>query len=215
MTSTWLLLQLADGAFPAGGFAHSGGLEAAWQYGAIDHFARYVDQSLWRTGFGALPFARAGALTSVALGDIDAACDAFLTNHVSNRASRAQGRAFFSTACHVFRAPLAALAERANVTHMHCAPLFGAVGSALGLSCADVQILLLHSSLRGTLSAAVRLGIVGPLEAQRMQGERATLLDQVLRECGSLEMDEAAQTAPMSELFAALHDRLYTRLFQS
>src|SRR5450432_522762 len=31
----WLLWQLADSAFPTGGFAHSGGLEAAWQHGEI------------------------------------------------------------------------------------------------------------------------------------------------------------------------------------
>ena len=36
MTSPFLLLQLADSAFPTGGFAHSGGLEAAYQLGEID-----------------------------------------------------------------------------------------------------------------------------------------------------------------------------------
>jgi urease accessory protein len=35
----WLLWQLADSAFPTGGFAHSGGLEAAWQHGEIRNSA--------------------------------------------------------------------------------------------------------------------------------------------------------------------------------
>ena len=32
----WLVLQLADAAFPTGGYVHSGGLEAAAQAGAVD-----------------------------------------------------------------------------------------------------------------------------------------------------------------------------------
>ena len=31
----WLIWQVADSTFPAGGFAHSGGLEAAWQAGLL------------------------------------------------------------------------------------------------------------------------------------------------------------------------------------
>ncbi|MDB5296990.1 MAG: putative urease accessory protein UreF, partial [Phycisphaerales bacterium] len=31
----WLLWQLVDSAFPTGGFAHSGGVEAAWQHGRL------------------------------------------------------------------------------------------------------------------------------------------------------------------------------------
>ena len=35
MSDDWLLWQLADSAFPVGSFAHSGGLEAAWQHGRV------------------------------------------------------------------------------------------------------------------------------------------------------------------------------------
>ena len=30
MVDSWLVWQIADSGFPTGGFAHSGGLEAAW-----------------------------------------------------------------------------------------------------------------------------------------------------------------------------------------
>src|SRR5262249_48193 len=95
---SWLLLHLAASASPAGGVAQSGGVEAAWQHGGVTDFADYVDQSVWQAGYGALPFVGAAAREPEGLPALDAACDAFLTNHVANRASRAQGRALYGTA---------------------------------------------------------------------------------------------------------------------
>jgi urease accessory protein len=59
----------------------------------------------------------------------------------------------------------------------------------------------------------VRLGASGPLEAQRLHRDVAPLLDDVLASCVAL--DDAAQTAPILELYGSLHDRLDGRLFQS
>jgi len=55
----WLLWQLADSAFPTGGFAHSSGLEAAWHHGELRNsaeLASFVDASLRQFGRSALPF---------------------------------------------------------------------------------------------------------------------------------------------------------------
>ena len=51
MTTPWLLWQLADSAFPAGGFAHSFGLEAAWQQGEVRATHRLTPRPVrdWRT----------------------------------------------------------------------------------------------------------------------------------------------------------------------
>src|SRR6267142_5017999 len=55
---SWLLLQLADSAFPTGGFAHFAGLEAAMHAGTVelDGFAR---EALWQAGHGSLPLVTA------------------------------------------------------------------------------------------------------------------------------------------------------------
>jgi urease accessory protein UreF len=56
---------------------------------------------------------------------------------------------------------------------------------------------------------------VGPYEAQRLQQRHAATLDAAVDQCGSLSWCEAANTAPLVDVFAGTHDRLYTRLFQS
>jgi len=100
----WRLLQIADSAFPTGGFAHSFGLEAAMQAREVPDLRRFLRDAIWQAGFGALPLLRAGFEDPAALPLLDARADAFLAgNQVASRASRTQGRAFFSPAGGFFR----------------------------------------------------------------------------------------------------------------
>jgi urease accessory protein len=216
----WRTLQIADSAFPAGGFAHSGGLEAANAGGAVT--AATLDSCirahLWNVGHGSLPFVSAAHGRPAAVWDLDALADAHLTNHVANRGSRTQGRAFVATSVRVFdAAALGAIADRARSREVaaHLAPVFGAVLAALDVERDDALALYLLLALRGVTSAAVRLGLIGSHEAQRVQSRHATTLDAVLAECESLTADEVASTSPVFDVFAATHDRLYARLFQS
>ncbi len=214
----WTLLQLADSAFPTGGFAHSAGLEAASQSGEVqgsEGVGRFARDAVWQAGWGALPLVRGAFREPSALPLLDARADAFLANHVANRASRTQGRAFLSTAARVFPGQLAQLRERAAGLKRHLAPIWGAALGALAIPLADAQRLYLWTTARNVLSAAVRLGLLGTHESQALLASLGPLLDRVHGECGELGVDALAQPAPLADLLQGTHDQLYSRLFQS
>jgi len=216
----WLLWQLSDSAFPAGAFAHSFGLEAAYQQGEVDAVSlpAFVRDAIEQAGHGNLPFVLAAFDDPHSIGLIDERCEAFLRNPVTNRASRVQGRAWLGTVARSFprddmRDIVSFVKLRANCRHF--SPIFGATLNALHVDRDNAARLFLFGAARGTLSAAVRLGITGTNDAQRMLSERGEDLNRTIERCSDLTMDDAAQTSPLIDLWQASHDRLYSRLFQS
>jgi urease accessory protein len=204
----WLIWQLADSAFPSGGFAHSAGLEAAWQQDEIDGVEHFVRQVITQSGHGALPLVGAAHERTADLADLDARCDAFLSNSVANRASRIQGRAFLLATRRAFP-------SLPEFSAMHYAPLFGAVCGVIGVNRRTAQALFLQIACRGVLAAAVRLGVIGSNAAQRLQADLAPHLQDTLDRCEHLSPARLSQTAPLIDLWQSMHDRIYSRLFQS
>jgi urease accessory protein len=253
-----LLWQLADSAFPTGSFAHSAGLEAAWQHSEVRNRAEllsFLEASLHQLGRGALPFVTAAYGEPERLDEFDEWCDAFTTNHVANRASRLQGRAFFAALERIFVAsggphapsrvavgaspaagasgqnigqasslsPNAGTSFRSQnwagwkpaLRFAHFAPVFGAVASKLGIGHETATRLFFFNHLRSSLAAAVRLNIVGPMDAQTIQLQLAPRAEEIRAQSDALTLDDVAQTSPPLDLWQGTQDRLYSRLFQS
>ncbi len=208
----WLLWQLADSSLPTGGFAHSSGLEAAWQHGEIRNGAelgRYIEASLDQSGHGSLPMMLAAFDEADRLGEVDHLCESFTTNHVANRASRLQGRALLSSAQRIFALSME------EMPFGHWAPAFGAVAFALEIEREPAARLFCFMHLRGLIAAAVRLGIIGPLEAQSIQHHLGPVAEEIVGGCLAISIEDISQTAPLLELWQGTQDRLYSRLFQS
>jgi urease accessory protein len=216
-----LLWQLADSAFPSGGFTHSNGLEACFHYGAartVDDVWQLAVSAVGQAGYGALPFVFACHHDPHELPALDARADLFLNQPVSNRASRAQGRGLLHTAMRVFpEAPLGPLGEMAARDGFcgHHAPMFGAVMAALDVDAGAAGRLFLYQAARSVTSAAVRLGIAGLFDAQRLQSDLSSEIDRVADACRCIAASDAAQAAPLVDLYQSTQDRLYSRLFQS
>jgi urease accessory protein len=219
VTGIWTVWQLADSAFPTGGFAHSGGLEAAWQHGEIqgrDDLHQYARTSVTQLGRTTLPLVTAAAADPGRLGELDRLCEAFTPNHVANRASRLQGQALLASADRIFTHPeLRKLRDSPSVPHGHFPPVFGVVMTLLGLDQQTVAQLFLFQHLRALLTAAVRLGIVGPMEGQALQLRLGPHAAGVLQRSFGIAVEDIAQTAPLMDLWQGSQDRLYSRLFQS
>lgn len=214
----WIVLQLADSAFPTGGFAHSAGLEAMVQSGELASVERFCDELIDQLAHGSLPIVAAAHDEPARLDELDAFTRTTLWSHVAARASRAQGRALLDVAARSFRHDVLA-AARARLAsggiEGHLAPVFGFVTRALDVGRDDALATFLHLGLRGTLSAAVRLGCIGPAEGQAIHHRMHPHLDAALAIARTLQLADVAQTAPLAELVQATHDHLYSRLFQS
>jgi urease accessory protein len=230
-----LVWQLVDSAFPTGAFAHSLGLESAWQHGEVatrEDLRRFTEATILQAATGAIPLVNAAYRNPERLAEWDALNDAFLTNAVANRASRVQGRTLVASAVRIWpSAELDGLHARLASTPnsqlptpnqlptpklcAHVAPLTGVVFAALGIGLETAQHIVLYTSARGVLSAAVRLGITGSYDAQRLQAESAAWMASVQARYRDADARDLAQTAPLVDLFQGAHDRLYSRLFQS
>ena len=101
----WLMWQLVDSALPIGALAHSNGLEAAVQHGLVTDgksLEEFVRASVRQCTRGILTFVGQTRSNPADFEIADRRCDLFLNNHVTNRASRAQGRAFLMAATRIF-----------------------------------------------------------------------------------------------------------------
>jgi urease accessory protein len=85
----------------------------------------------------------------------------------------------------------------------------------LGLTRERAVRVYLFMAMRGVVSAAVRLGTVGPMQAQEIQAGMAGELEALAAEALAWGVDDAVQVAPLLELWQGGQDRLYSRLFQS
>jgi urease accessory protein len=217
------LLLLADGRFPSGGHAHSGGVEAACATGGIvdvPTLATFVRGRLHTAGLVDASFAAAAASGVHAWPDLDRAVDARIVSPRLRLASRALGRQALRAGERVWPHPsLLALRDASPSEGAHQCIVLGAVAAAAELASHDAALCVLHNLASSSATAAVRLLGLDPYEVHAMLasftdviGELADAADARCR--GPLPALPAT-SSPLVDILAEDHATWEVRLFAS
>lgn len=218
-------LMLADARLPAGGHAHSGGVEAAVAVGTVSALptleaflrGRLVTAGVVAAGLAAA--ACAGARARPAPWQLlDAEADARTPSPVQREASRRQGRALLRCALASWPAPwLDDLARLCEAPHHPV--VVGAAAAAGGCDPLSAALVAAYLSVSGPAGAAVRLLSLDPIAVSGMLAGMADQLEAAAGQgaaAGTGSLDELPSLAgPALDLLAEAHARAEVRLFAS
>lgn len=219
------LLVLADGRFPAGGHAHSGGAEEAVKAGRITGAASLEDfcrGRLHTAGLVAASLAAAAAL-GVPPAELDAAADARTPSPALRGAARRLGRQLMRAARATWpSAELDALAA-AFPKGAHQPVVLGVTARAAGLGGEDAAYCAAYESVSGAATAVVRLLSLDPFDATGVLARLGGELDRVVGvavDAGRKAVGDGvgalpAGSAPLLEIGAEVHAAWAVRLFAS
>lgn len=213
-----LLLLLADGRYPGGGYAHSGGLEAAVAEGAVHDAATlrsFVEGRLATTGLmeawlAARACAAASAGDDVALARLDAECEARIASPSLRAAGRALGRGLRRAAAVTWPSVAAARVQQQPL-------VLGVVCAAAGLAPVDVARLALHHALLQPLNAAPKVLPIDMADVMAIAASLAGLVDAlVLDALDRVVMSRPpVLSAPLTDERSLRHASWEVRLFAS
>lgn len=216
------LLHLADSALPTGSFAYSYGLESSLTFGLLrteTEFRAYLYSFLQQAVGFELPFVTSAAQAPPGdLGALLLAYDAQLLTPSLYQASLTQGKNWLKLLATFY--PEAGLTELGHALARrelpaHFVPLFGLSLGKTGFAVADIQLTYLHLALRDQLSAAIRLGFIGPMAGHRLQHDFYSVFENLLATADIRPYTEATRCTLLLEVAQMLHDDIYSRLFQN
>jgi urease accessory protein len=219
------LLILADGRFPAGGHAHSGGAEAAVAAGRLTDAATL--ESFCRGRLHTAGLVAAGLAAAAAAGHdpllLDDAADARTPVPALRHTARRLGRQMMRAARATWPAPALDALAAARPRGAHQPVVLGLAARSAGLTPLDAAHAVAYECISGPATAAVRLLSLDPFDATAVLARLAADLDRVARQGAdaaervTAEGTDAlpAASAPLLDIAAQHHAAWPVRLFAS
>lgn len=221
-------LQFGDSFFPGGGAAFSWGLESMQADGLVrgaQEVQRIIEATLERRWGGIdRPFLRAAHSAWLDAPDEGAALDRVLAldglyeASVPGCGSRAASRKLGGTQLRVHAAlGLHAAGLLRDAVHAgrgqgHLAVVQGVVWAARGLACTDGEAMSAYGTASAIASAAIRLGLIGHLDAQRVLAAAGERIGELLAH-EPVDPEDAFSGEPLLDIAAMRHEHRRARLF--
>lgn len=216
-------LLLVDGRLPSGGYAHSGGIEAAvadLRVRDITELAQYLRGRLMTTGFSDAAVAAASCEGVATWQALCAEAAARCPSPALRRASHAEARGLLRVARSAWpSADLEALVADGAIEPMWPVAL-GAVARAAGAGPAEAALAAAQSSISGAAWAANRLLGLDPYRVGALLAHLAPDVDGVAaRAAGTATVRPLSElpafAAPLQEIAAELREQWEVHLFVS
>jgi urease accessory protein len=216
------LLLLADGRFPAGGHAHSGGMETAVAVGAvsgIDSLEAFLTGRLATAGLSAAGLAAASCTLRHPWEDLDAEADARTPSPALREVGRRQGRQLVRTARALWPGSILDGVAAATPAGPHHPVALGADAAAAGLEPLEAARATVFNAVTGPAGAAVRLLGLDPVAVHRLLAAMAPAMDDVAHTAARSAEGPPGELpcagSVLLDLYAQQHAESEMRLFAS
>lgn len=223
---TAMLLLLADGRFPAGGYAHSGGVEAAVAAGRVHDLptlesfltGRAATTGAVTAAFCAATCARWPCDTHT-ITELDAELDARTPSAALRAVSHKLGRQLLRATCAIWPHPAWERLTAAYPLGLHQPIMLGATAAAAALTPSSAALLAVQEAVIGPATAAVRLLGLDPLAVHATVGRLTPLIDRLAAAAAQYAhgdtQDLPCHSAFLLDIRAEDHATWEVRLFAS
>lgn len=223
-TAIALWMQLHDSAFPAGRMVHSHGLEE-WLTERPDADADAVEAAVCSyliQGYATLDATVTAAAwrdwkSARRLRELDELIASYKLFDNARTASVSAGRQLAATAADIGIAAQHPYLRAVQIgsTPGHAAVADGVVQAYLGVPEQLAVLGSLRSLMASMLSAAVRLGRLGPLQSQRIQLRNAEAMTRAAARACERPLSELSSLSPALEISGMRHEERTSRLFNT
>ena len=219
------MMQLSDSFFPTGSFTLSHGIETLVQTGKIQSgqdvktfLQLLLLNKVGVTDVVALLHSHRGSQQSNLEAVREADCQLFAQTAIAKlrETQGKSGRALLMMISSTWTDKrLDILNQKAARGEIHCLHpvIFGAIAPIVGLNERDAVLAFLHSLVTSVLGAAIRLGVLGHIQAQQILRQLAPDIEEVWSTAKSMKLDEMWSCTPTIDIAQMQHSKLPQRLF--
>lgn len=219
------LMQLSDSAFPSGSFTLSHGLESLVYSGQIktaDDFQEFLRLLLYNkigtSDLVALLHAHRASVNDdlVKIRRADLRLFASTTIAQTREAQRKSGRALLMVAQSIWQdTQLETLATDTAAGTIQCLHpvIFAVVGRTVLLSESDTVLAFVHSFITSLALAAIRLGVIGHIQAQVVINAIALDIEPIINNASNMTLDDMRSCTPAIDIAQMRHKHLNQRQF--